>query len=318
MIRRGVEMRVDVVIPWVDGSDPVWRARRNQYASELTDSTGNAEQHFRDNGELRYLLRSIEKYWPFSGDIILVTAGQTPDFIDPDSGIRVVHHQDILEKQFLPTFSSRAVMSALHRIENLSERFVVFSDDIFLCREATMEDFFGTRGARVYLSNEPIHGEHDEDLSRYHHDAFIARELIRGYVPGEGLGHIISPHPQGLTRSIMHRLEARFPEQFLRARADRFITKNTPAILPYLYYEYAHAVGYADIVTEDTLFLYGYDLGNTFMRDAVKNAVDNKFTFCIQDTLRRKRDVIDFRAQLEALLSEIFPEPSRWERCPGE
>lgn len=308
-------MRVDAVITWVDGSDPEWRAKRSQFTpNRLPGSNGNAEQHFRDNGELRYLLRSLEKYWPFSGDIILVTDGQKPDFIDQNSDIRFVDHSEILDKQYLPTFSSRAIASSLHKIPGLSERFVVFSDDMFLSRETSIEDYFGLRGARAYLSNEPVPDEEDDELSRYHQDAFAARSLIKDYLGGEGLGSILSPHPQGVTKSNMERLERRFPEVFHRARHEKFVSPGTYPILPYLYYEYCHTAGFADTIKDDTLFLYGYDLSNDFFRDQVKKAIDDKFSFCIQDTLRRKKDVIEFREELKRLLDDVFPVPSCWER----
>lgn len=67
---------IDLVITWVDGADPRWRAKRQ--AAEL--ATANVEGRFCDNGELRYLLRSIESYWPFEGMIYLVTDAQVPSF----------------------------------------------------------------------------------------------------------------------------------------------------------------------------------------------------------------------------------------------
>lgn len=57
-------MRVDAVITWVDGKDPVWRKKRAHYAGEdYVDPglvTSNVEGRYRDNGELLYLLRSLE------------------------------------------------------------------------------------------------------------------------------------------------------------------------------------------------------------------------------------------------------------------
>lgn len=41
---------IDIVVPWVDGSDPVWRASRNMY-SEQNDGD-NREERFRDWGTL--------------------------------------------------------------------------------------------------------------------------------------------------------------------------------------------------------------------------------------------------------------------------
>lgn len=306
-------MRLDAVITWVNGSDPLWRNKRKEFVSTDASSTGNAEQRYRDNGELFYLLRSLEKYWPFDGQIILVTDNQIPDFIDPSSGIRIVDHRDILEEEYLPTFSSMAILSALHKIPNLSERFVVFSDDMFLTREVKVEDFFGLRGARTYLFDQPTPETVDEESTRDHHSACLARDLIRKTLGGKGLGYMIAPHPQGITKSHMERLERNYPEVFHAVRSERFISEDNQSIIPYLYYEYGYAVGLADVIKDDTLFLSGYDISNEYMKDEVRKAIDSKFCVCIQDTLRRKRDVEDFRMDLKSLMSDLFTEPSRWE-----
>ena len=65
---------VDIVYLWVDGSDPVWRGKREQaYAAwvrqhpDALAAFGNAAGRYRDNGELLFNLRALEKFFPNHG-----------------------------------------------------------------------------------------------------------------------------------------------------------------------------------------------------------------------------------------------------------
>src|SRR5437868_6219622 len=66
---------VDIVITWVDGNDPQWRQQKSRYRPDVRRSllTADVEGRYRCNEELRFLLRSIERYWPMQGRIHLVT-----------------------------------------------------------------------------------------------------------------------------------------------------------------------------------------------------------------------------------------------------
>jgi len=60
--RKALLHTIDLVITWVDGADPRWRAKRQAAGLDSALATANVEGRFRDNGELRYLLRSIGRY----------------------------------------------------------------------------------------------------------------------------------------------------------------------------------------------------------------------------------------------------------------
>ena len=67
--------------------------------------------------QLRYSVRSIEKYAPWVRHIYILTNGQKPNWINPNnSKISIVTHQDVFEnKNHLPTFSSTAIEINMHR-----------------------------------------------------------------------------------------------------------------------------------------------------------------------------------------------------------
>lgn len=89
---------------------------------DLGDVTGDDESaahRFADNDELRYSMRSVEKFAPWVRNIYVVTNGQVPAWLDrTHPKIRLVTHEHIFtNRSHLPTFSSPAIESHIHRIK---------------------------------------------------------------------------------------------------------------------------------------------------------------------------------------------------------
>jgi len=64
-----IQDKIDIVYIWVDGADPIWKQKRNESYKKIQDTSilseyANVDGRFRDNGELKYSLRSLEKYFP--------------------------------------------------------------------------------------------------------------------------------------------------------------------------------------------------------------------------------------------------------------
>ncbi|CAB3386425.1 Hypothetical predicted protein [Cloeon dipterum] len=120
-----------------------------QEAEDFSDS------RFLDKEELRYSLRSVEKYAPWVRHVYVVTNGQIPYWLNLDHPrLSVVTHQQLfLNQSHLPTFSSPAIESHLHRIPGLSKRFLYLNDDVMLGKEVWPEDFYtSSEGQKIYLS----------------------------------------------------------------------------------------------------------------------------------------------------------------------
>jgi len=114
-----------------------------------------AENRFFDNDELKYSMRSVEKHAPWIRNVYLVTNGQVPNWLDlSHSKIKLITHEQIfLNKSHLPTFSSPAIESHLHRIKGLSKRFLYFNDDVLLTRNIWPDDFFTkSNGFKIHLA----------------------------------------------------------------------------------------------------------------------------------------------------------------------
>ncbi len=156
------ETPIDAVITWVDGSDPAHAAR---LAAHLAGTGGQRPSaahptRFNDAGEIDYCVTSILRYAPWIRAIHIVTDRQTPALIarlrdTPHAGkLRLVDHREIFAgyERHLPTFNSRAIITALWRIPGLAERFLYFNDDFVLLQPVTPQDFF--RDERMVLRGD--------------------------------------------------------------------------------------------------------------------------------------------------------------------
>ena len=140
MENNRVNEKIDIVILWVDGNDGNWQKEKNKYQGFKGDSNIN---RYRDCENLQYLFRGIEKYASWVNKVFFVTWGHIPKWLDTNNEkIRIIKHEDFIPKEYLPTFNSNVIELNLHRIEELSEKFILLNDDFFLLKETKPEDFF--------------------------------------------------------------------------------------------------------------------------------------------------------------------------------
>ena len=83
---------VDIVITWINGSDPDWRKLflRDIHRTRIRFWKSIFETRYIDIDELKYSLRSIEKNMPWVRKVFIVTAGQIPKWINQSAVI--IHH----------------------------------------------------------------------------------------------------------------------------------------------------------------------------------------------------------------------------------
>nr|XP_061809459.1 N-acetylglucosamine-1-phosphotransferase subunits alpha/beta-like [Nerophis lumbriciformis] len=110
---------------------------------------------FEDNSALIHSLRSVEKHAPWVRHIFIVTNGQIPSWLNlQNPRVSIVTHQEIfLNHSHLPTFSSPAIESNLHRIPGISQKFIYLNDDVMFGKDVWLDDFYTpSRGQKVYLA----------------------------------------------------------------------------------------------------------------------------------------------------------------------
>ena len=136
---------IDAVITWVDGSKEEYKKKIEKH---LSTSTNYKKQYLQAN-EIEYCVKSILRFAPFVRRIFIVTDNQKPSFKGLEdlivrNKVKIVDHKEIFKgyEKYLPTFNIRSIDAMLHRIEDLSETFVYFNDDVFLINNIAEEDWF--------------------------------------------------------------------------------------------------------------------------------------------------------------------------------
>ena len=145
--------KIDFVVIWVDGGDPIWQAKKAEYSKSVDTSkkSMNSVKAYRDWGTFKYWFRGVEKFAPWVNKVYLVTDQQKPSWLNIASEkIVLVDHSDILRKDYLPVFSANPIESNIHRIPGLSEQFVFFNDDVYLTAPVEPTDFFSEDGLPKY------------------------------------------------------------------------------------------------------------------------------------------------------------------------
>lgn len=138
---KSISQPIDIVFPWVDGSDPNWLECKRQY--EKDSSGDNSEKRFRDWEILRYVFRSIEKNTPWVRKVHFITWGHLPEWLNTSYGkLNIVKHEDYIPDEYLPTFSSHAIELNIHRIDDLADQFIYMNDDMFFTQAFKEKDFF--------------------------------------------------------------------------------------------------------------------------------------------------------------------------------
>lgn len=145
--------KIDIVYLWVDGSDKKWLAQKEKWAAkingeQITKTRVAAAERFRDNGELKYSLRSLAKNVPWVNHIYIVTGfNQVPKWLNTrHPKITIVPHESIFPHDALPTFNSTAIDMCLPNIPGLSEHFLLLNDDMFFNKSLAPSFFFDRRG----------------------------------------------------------------------------------------------------------------------------------------------------------------------------
>jgi len=135
---------IDVVIPWVNNLDAEWQKQRREYSTPADgQDRSDADIRFQNWENLHLWFRAIEQFMPWVNKIFLITCGHLPEFLNTEHPkLRIVKHSEYIPEKYLPTFNSNTIEMNLHRLEDLSENFILFNDDFFPLVETPEEYYF--------------------------------------------------------------------------------------------------------------------------------------------------------------------------------
>lgn len=233
---------IDAVYLWVNGADRIFQEALSRFLPPARSSPVSEDispKRFRDNGELRYSLRSLERYAPWIRRIHLVTNGQAPGWLTRSNPkITVVPHELLfLDKQQLPTFNSNAIELQLHRIPDLTPRFLYLNDDVFLGAPTAAEMFFLPNGMQQFFVQEtPVHN--NMDAGSVHDRSYAYTQQVISKAWGWDPPRLLPAHaPQLYDKTIIAEIEQSIPKQFAQTSSNRFRSAND-LVLRVLYASY--------------------------------------------------------------------------------
>lgn len=253
---KSVSFAVDVVYTWVNGEDKEWKKRKAKALGSKESTVLPVASHknrFVDNNELRYSLRSLEKFCPWVNHIYIVTDRQVPQWLDLDNPrITIVDHTEIFRKEGkLPTFNSNAIELQVHRIPNLSEHFIYFNDDMFVGRSLTKDFFFDYQGnaklwvVKNYSSDKLKHHLTVDSLAEqnaYQNSILNSRILINekfDFIAPNKPVHSCKP----LQKSVLYKIEKLFLLEYNKVLSYQFRTLDDLNMAPlFLFYQQAKGV----------------------------------------------------------------------------
>ena len=313
--------KVDVVYLWVDGSDQAWQAKRQRaYANWLERHPdelaiyGNNPGRYRDNGELRFNLRSIEKFFPNHGHIYIVTDGQTPSWLRPSKYLTLIDHLDLLPQPSAGVFDSGHIESYLHHIPGLSEKFFYLNDDVFFGTMVDVDWWFGTQLKVFAEASTVAQTSVTESGTALVNASIQSRDWLLQQFPSYLHDPRVYSHaPRPMLKSAMLELEALAPQLFKQVRSTTFRSWSVPPIVPDLVPRWMVQAGYAQQRTLNPLHI---STGTPQAQRQFELLVE-KFGhipfFCINDTSDESLDDDPQLLRITNTLEKLLPEASSFE-----
>lgn len=238
------EEPIDFVVSWTNGSDP------EQQELFRGNPFGARPRRWRDWGELRYCLRSIEMYAPWARKVYLVVNNPNPNHMPgwlntKDQRIVIVGVADIFPdpRNQVPTANINAVEVNLHRIKGLSKRFIYMNNDWLILKPVKKSAFFrDSKSQWVFPSMRTIDATQEPLPDAGLHDrALLANARMLDGFFGQGpklrLGDLHAPLP--IDRDILTEMASDrvFGRQFEATTNNRFRSTDD-VLLTFLYSQY--------------------------------------------------------------------------------
>ncbi len=323
---------VDIVYLWVDGSDPAWRSKRLAAQQQLDKNQrqqiaahGDVEGRFRDNDELRYSLRALDRFFPEHGNVYIVTDGQVPAWLQAHPQLSIVDHRDLIPANALPTFDSAHIESYIHRIPGLSERYFYFNDDVFFGAPVDLADWFLDDGIYAGWSDDlPVPaGPMQKDDNALENACRLSIAWLDTHSSNSLQPHYrhtyqtFAHSPRAMRKSMLFALEAIAPELFSKVRSTVFRAWNKPTIVSDFVMRWALAHGQAQIRDYAHVYVATGEAPQASGMDRVIRGFGDLHFFCLNDTLDNA-PASDIRLhQLKAALEGLFGDASRYEGSDG-
>lgn len=309
---------VDVVYTWVDDGDQQFLDSLNAHLpAGRRNRTTTSSARFKSHDELKYSLRSLNAYAPWVNKIFVVTNGQRPAWAQDNPKLQFVHHEQILEADYLPTFNSHVIGSALHKIPGLSEHYIYFNDDVLLLRALSVTQAFTVAGqSYAYISQDRIAAGAPADFETASEwGAKNARDLVQqqwGHVVDRRFSHMF--HAQ--RKSVAEECERLFPAAYHAMRRNKFRQMNDLLCCSFLHHYVGYLRGETLFRTEQGhyIFVRSPEARGDFARLlATRDDPAGRHVMCLNDYEPPGGGLADYQETLSRFLDAYYPQPSPYE-----
>lgn len=339
---------IDIVIPWVDDTDPVWKKDRDFYVKQKGLEKRKLVKYFRDWDTLKYVFRGIEKFMPWVRHIHFVTYGHLPEWLDTTNPkIKIQKHKDFFGKEAaFPVFNASAIEMNLKNIPGLAEKFIYFNDDTLVCKPVTPERFYKgnlpvdhlvldiPRGGWLYdkirikdpysylcRKNVSLLNSHFplKELKKRRPELFFDSSYLKGDIlrnrilslVGEYKWIKVNHHPQAFLLSNLWKCYELFKEEMDQTSKSRFSSFGD--INQYIYREYALMTGQFIPHFFNDSFCIVLSSAKNYEKER-EELFKNTFV-CVNDSpFLPSEEYPALKERVDADLQSLFPDKSSFEK----
>lgn len=320
--------KIDMVYLWCDGNDPEFKKRKDEWqgithTQEKENVTGTVR--FYNNDELKYSLRSLEKYAPWINHVYIITDRQVPEWLDESyDKVTIVDHSEIMPQECIPCFNASTIEQFLPFVPGLEEKFLYANDDMFFGAPVVPEDFYKDDKIIVRV-------EKRSSMMRYKRTFYklIGTYEKRGYTYNRIILNSIDmlerEYGKNTIYSAFHNIDAytksgyiatlnRFAKECKKCEAFRFRSPETFARVIFGLDAVYSGNGVMEIVNSGNAqaAAFGYYGKEDNLSQLIARMKKNPAkVFCLQAAYG-----FDLQTKLKskAFMEELFPEPSKFEK----
>lgn len=326
-------MPIDMVYLWCDGNDPEFIKRKNEFINDGERGVKiTGDVRFWDNEELRYSLRSLEKYAPWINHVYIITDRQVPYWLETNyEKVTVVDHSQIMPAECIPCFNSNVIELFLPFIPNLSEKFLYGNDDTFFGDYVKPEDFFeGDRPIARMMKNNSSFNDFKKCVrnlfgNKYKKNITPMGNAIHLLQQEYGDFEVLSTHHNidAYSKSAYLETLKKFSDKFTETNKYRFRNKNCIHRLIFTLDAILSSKAVYKIVPafsgvckvfvslkREPVFSY---FGKEYHIDRLKKVMkQNKpKLFCLNASEKATPKI---KMEARTFMEEMFPEPSKFEK----
>ncbi|KAF0853047.1 mitochondrial UDP-N-acetylglucosamine--lysosomal-enzyme N-acetylglucosamine phosphotransferase [Andalucia godoyi] len=243
----GQSFQIDAVFTWVDGNDPPLASKRMKYVPASASLSANKsrgspiarnfdvceKKRYTNHDEIRFALRSIEKFTPWIRNIYIVTDDQKPAWLNVDHPqIKLKSHTEIwTNASLLPVFNSFAIESQIFNIPDLAEYVFIMNDDMMFGKpQEPLSWVSPTNGPLVFVEERMVNAERYTDpevplaptgpVSEW--DSLDYSTALLNARFGKRPRGYVSHMPVVVETSLARECIREFQQQFLQSSGNRF------------------------------------------------------------------------------------------------